>query len=105
MVEIYGREVSRTELAARTGGLQQVAGVELMELADGPERGVRVLVFRAGAGLSFLVAVDRAFDLLGAARCEDGRVRRTDEADELTKSVENAESLDVPLWGDERPRC
>ena len=43
MVELFGRSWSRTELMARTGGLAQVAGVELNELADRPERA------RAGA--------------------------------------------------------
>ena len=43
MVDLYGQKLSRTGLAERTGALQQVAGVELLELADGPERGVRVL--------------------------------------------------------------
>ena len=57
---------SRTEIAARTGALAQVAGVELLEFADGPERGVRVLEFRTGAGLSFRVAIERGFDLLSA---------------------------------------
>jgi hypothetical protein len=66
MVDLYGRSLSRTELAARTGALQQVAGAELLEYAYGPERGVRVLRFRTGAGLGFQVAVDRGFDLLGA---------------------------------------
>ena len=50
MTELFGRSWSRTELAARTGGLAQVAGVELLEeFADGPERGVRLLEFRTGA--------------------------------------------------------
>jgi Domain of unknown function (DUF4432) len=66
MVDLYGRPLSRTELGARTGALQQVAGVELVELADGPERGVRVLNVRTGGGLAFQVAIDRGFDLLGA---------------------------------------
>ena len=66
MVELFGRSWSRTELAARAGGLAQLAGVELIELADGPERGVRVLGFRTGSGLSFQVAVERGFDLLAA---------------------------------------
>ena len=66
MVELFGRERSRTEINERTGALQQVAGVELLEYADGPERGVRVLDFRTGAGLGFRVAVDRGFDLLAA---------------------------------------
>jgi len=66
MVELYGRELSRSALAAHSGALQQVAGVELVERADGPERGVRILQFRTGSGLDFRVAVDRGFDLLGA---------------------------------------
>jgi hypothetical protein len=66
MVDIYGQALSRAALAERTGAPQQLAGVELIELADGPERGVRVLVFRTGAGLTFQVAVDRGFDLLAA---------------------------------------
>jgi hypothetical protein len=65
MVDLYGRALSRTALAERTGALQQVAGVELLEYADGPERGVRVLAFRTGC-LGFQVAVDRGFDLLSA---------------------------------------
>jgi hypothetical protein len=66
MTELFGRSWSRTELAERTGSLAQVAGVELLELADGAERGVRILEFRTGAGLSFRVAVERGFDLLSA---------------------------------------
>jgi Domain of unknown function (DUF4432) len=67
MIELFGRTWSRRALAERTGSLAQVAGVELLELADGPERGVRVLEFRTGSGLSFRVALERGFDLLSAA--------------------------------------
>jgi hypothetical protein len=66
MTELFGREWTRTELAERTGGLAQLAAVELLELADGPERGVRALDFRTGAGLTFRVALERGFDLLSA---------------------------------------
>ncbi|MGH6903076.1 MAG: aldose 1-epimerase family protein [Geminicoccaceae bacterium] len=66
MVELFGRKHARMAIGERTGALQQVAGVELLEYADGPERGVRVLEFRTGAGLSFRVALDRGFDLLAA---------------------------------------
>ena len=66
MVGLFGREWSHTQLSERTGALEQVAGVELLEYADGPERGVRVLDFRTGAGLCFRVALDRGFDLLAA---------------------------------------
>jgi hypothetical protein len=63
MPSLYGRSWSRTELARRTGRLEQVAGVRLVTLGDGIGRGVRVLEFRSGAGLSFDVLVDRAFDI------------------------------------------
>ena len=66
MVELFGRDRSRAQIDERTGALAQLAGVELLEYADGPERGVRILDFRTGAGLGFRVAVDRGFDLLSA---------------------------------------
>ena len=57
------RALTRRELSTRTGSLSQFAGVRLMELGDGVERGVRVLEFRTGSGLRFTVLVDRAFDI------------------------------------------
>ena len=47
--------------------LSQFAGVRLMTLGDGVERGVRMLEFRTGTGLRFTVLVDRALDI---ADCE-----------------------------------
>lgn len=63
MVELYGRTYSRLELARRTGSLSQFAGVRLMTLGDGVERGIRMLEFRTGTGLRFTVLVDRALDI------------------------------------------
>ena len=51
------------ELLARVGRLEQVAGVQLTEAADGAERGVRLLRFATGAGFDFEVLVDRGFDI------------------------------------------
>lgn len=67
MVELYGRTLTRRDVAARAGVLAQFAGVRLVELADGGERGVRMLEFRTGSGLRFTVMVDRGFDV---AECE-----------------------------------
>jgi hypothetical protein len=66
MVELFGRELSRLQLEQRTGAFQQVAGIEVVEIADGPERGVRVLEMRNGAGIGCKIALDRGFDLLMA---------------------------------------
>ncbi|MGO4840114.1 DUF4432 domain-containing protein, partial [Rhizobiaceae sp. 2RAB30] len=67
MVELYGTRRSRRDLAASAGSLSQFAGVRLMTLGDGVERGIRMLEFRTGTGLRFTVLVDRALDI---ADCE-----------------------------------
>jgi len=67
MTELFERTYSRRDLAAHTGQLSQFAGVRLMTLGDGVERGVRLLEFRTGSGLRFTVLVDRAMDI---ADCE-----------------------------------
>lgn len=63
MPDLFGRSWTRPDLARRVGRLEQVGGVRLVTLGDGIGRGVRVLEFRSGAGLSFDVLVDRAFDI------------------------------------------
>ena len=63
MVELWGRHWTRPELLARVGRLDQMAGVQLTEAADGAERGVRLLRFATGAGFDFEVLVDRGFDI------------------------------------------
>jgi hypothetical protein len=67
MVDLYGRTLTRRDVAERAGMLSQFAGVRLMTLGDGVERGIRILEFRTGTGLRFTVLVDRAFDI---AECE-----------------------------------
>ena len=67
MVGLYGRDMSRRDVAAHSGALSQFAGVRLMTLGDGVERGIRLLEFRTGGGLRFSVLIDRAFDV---ADCE-----------------------------------
>lgn len=63
MVDLYGQTLSRRQLAERTGSLSQFAGVRLMTLGDGVERGIRMLEFRTGTGLRFTALVDRALDI------------------------------------------
>lgn len=67
MVELYGNKLSRRQVAERSGMLSQFAGVRLMTLGDGVERGIRMLEFRTGSGLRFTALVDRALDI---ADCE-----------------------------------
>lgn len=67
MVKLFGQTLSRREVAERSGILSQFAGVRLMVLGDGVERGIRMLEFRTGSGLRFTALVDRALDI---ADCE-----------------------------------
>ena len=63
MPRLYGQTLTRRQMAERTGNLSQFAGVRLVTLGDGAERGIRILEFRTGSGLRFSVAVDRAMDI------------------------------------------
>lgn len=63
MVVLWGRRWSRAELAARVGRLEQVAGAQLVQAEDGPERGVRILRISSGGGFDIEVLVDRGFDV------------------------------------------
>jgi hypothetical protein len=67
MPTIRGQAMTRRDLMRRVGRLEQVAGVRLVTLGDGIERGVRVLEFRTGTGYEFDVLVDRSMDV---GRCE-----------------------------------
>ncbi|MFS0770831.1 aldose 1-epimerase family protein [Sphingomonas sp. 1P08PE] len=63
MTTLHGATLTRTDIERRCGALGQLAGVRLMTLGDGLERGIRMLEFRSGTGLRFTVLVDRAMDI------------------------------------------
>jgi hypothetical protein len=63
MAHLYGRQWKRQELLQHVGHIGQVAGIKLVESADGKARGSRVLQVWTGSGLSFDVLADRALDI------------------------------------------
>ncbi len=63
---LFGRPFRREDLRTLLGGVPQVAGVRLVELADGRARGMRAADVYTGSGLRFQVLVDRGLDI-GAA--------------------------------------
>ncbi len=69
MPRLWGRDWTRGELEQRVGDLQQIAGVRLVELADGKERGIRAAEFRTGTGFAFTALIDRGLDI---SHCEWG---------------------------------
>lgn len=69
MPELYGKALTRRDIEASSGSLGQFAGVRLMQLEDGVERGIRMLEFRSGTGLRFTVLIDRAMDIADCEYC------------------------------------
>jgi hypothetical protein len=62
-MDLYGSLLSGEELRRRVGHLSQVGGVRLLASDNGPSRGVRLVEFRTGTGLSFEIGVERGFDV------------------------------------------
>ena len=62
-MDLYGSSLSGEELRRRVGHLSQVGGVRLLTSDNGPSRGVRLVEFRTGTGLTFEIGVDRGFDV------------------------------------------
>jgi hypothetical protein len=63
MAYLYKRNWDRREILRHVGHLDQVAGIKLVEAADGRERGNRILQVWTGSGLYFHVLADRALDI------------------------------------------
>ncbi|MGA9350585.1 MAG: aldose 1-epimerase family protein [Anaerolineae bacterium] len=63
MAYLYHRDWSRQEILQRVGHMDQVAGIKLVEAADGMERGSRMLQVWTGTGLYFHILADRALDI------------------------------------------
>jgi hypothetical protein len=63
MPRLYGKDYSANELRQLTGMMGQLAGIRLLERADGRARGLRVAEISTGSGLHAEVLLDRALDL------------------------------------------
>lgn len=63
---LFGHAVGRDDLRRLVGSSEQVVGAELLERADGRERGVRVVRLRSGE-IEIEVVVDRALDISHAS--------------------------------------
>lgn len=66
MPRLFGRSYRPDELRRLVGDVSQVAGIRLVELADGRARGMRAAEVFTGSGFRFQVLVDRGLDI-GAA--------------------------------------
>ena len=63
MAMLFGQEFTRSDLLQRVGNISQVAGVRLMTLEDGSEKGVQIIEARTGTGFRFNVLPSRGMDI------------------------------------------
>ena len=63
MAYLYNRNWTRDELLQSVGHIDQLAGIKLVEAADGVERGSRMLEVWTGSGLSFQVLAEKGLDI------------------------------------------
>jgi len=63
---VFGRSFEKEQLRRLIGGMAQLAGIRLVDLADGRVRGMRAAEVFTGSGFRFQLLLDRGLDL-GAA--------------------------------------
>ncbi len=63
MPSLFGRSFRKQELRKLVGDVSQVAGIRLVELADGRVRGMRAADVYTGSGFRYQVLLDRGLDL------------------------------------------
>ncbi len=63
MPTIYNQNYSRDQLHRLTSAMGQIAGIRLVEYADGKARGLRAADVWTGTGFRFTVWLDRAMDI------------------------------------------
>lgn len=62
-MKLYNRNLTRRELEARVGRVEQVGGVRRMKLTEGFEDGTEVIQVRTGGGLAYHVLPSRGLDI------------------------------------------
>ena len=63
MPNIFGRDYRPDELRAMTATMDQLAGIRLVDYADGKARGMRAAEVWTGSGFNFSVWIDRSLDI------------------------------------------
>ena len=66
-MQAFETNYNKDQLRRRIGNMDQVAGIELVQLDNGNERPVRAANFHTGSGLAFSVLLDRGMDIASAS--------------------------------------
>src|SRR5665647_3876852 len=66
MANIYGREMTRSEVMKRVGDISQITGAKQYILQSGKAKGVAAIEVKTGSGFSFTVLPDRGLDVAWA---------------------------------------
>jgi hypothetical protein len=62
-IRLFGRDFDPTDLRRLVGSEAQIAGIRLVELADGRTRGMRAAEVWTGSGFRFQILIDRGLDV------------------------------------------
>ena len=62
-MEIFGKEMNKTEIMQRIGDISQLGGVKYYEFVDGVSRGVRAINVKSPCGLDMTILPDRGMDI------------------------------------------
>ena len=62
-MQLYGKNYPVKQLRRRVGNMDQIAGIQLVQLDDGNARPGRAALFHTGSGLHFTVLLDRGMDI------------------------------------------
>ena len=65
----HWKALDKDALRRRVGSMDQIAGIRLVELADGRERPGRAAMVHTGSGFEFTVLIDRCLDVAAASFC------------------------------------
>ena len=66
-MQIHGQSLTPAQLRRHIGHMDQVAGIQLVQLDDGRARASRAALVRTGTGFEFTVAIDRCLDIAAAS--------------------------------------
>jgi len=69
MTKLFGQDLSKEEIKQYYSTLNALAGVRMVELADGRARGIRAAEVWNGSGLAYTIYIDRGFDVGPASFC------------------------------------
>jgi hypothetical protein len=62
-MELFGKNLTKTEILKKIGDISQLGGVKSYEFADGKARGIRAVDIKSPSGIDMTILLDRCMDI------------------------------------------